>query len=168
MPRAISDQDSSDSQAIDCKKYGPYAGEADVQKYQNVYYQRLRGYPKELTVADAISEFNAMAGCHPIGKNEPPLNVEELLAAIRSISLKDRAKRPWISQRYKRISEEGIVPLGSYIDYRLGVVNHHGYDISEWSIYLNIGLDKYPGDIVGNPTFTAIIRKQYISSSRAR
>ena len=155
-------------QSVNCEKYGPYASEKDFRKYQDVYYQRYRGYPKVLTLDEAVGEFNIMANCHPIGKNQPPLKVEELLAAVRDISKKDKSRESWLPQRYRKISEGGVLPLGSYIDYRIGVSNRDGYDVSEWTIFLRVGLDKYPGDIIGNPSFITLIRKQYISSRRVR
>lgn len=107
------------------------------------YKLRMNGYEENVPVTRAVEDFNRYALCHQQGKTQPPLTVDEFLAAVRDANPAEERIQPWVSKLYRQIAETQFLPKGSFIDYGLGAVNDRGYDISLWSIDLYVGLDRY-------------------------
>src|SRR5438046_396842 len=53
------------------------------------YLLRTRGYPKEVSLGQAVEDFNRRAQSTKIGKTQPPLTVEEVVAAIHDWHIKN-------------------------------------------------------------------------------
>ncbi len=125
------------------------------------------GFPKEISLEEAVAIFNKFAQCSEIGKTQPPLRTEEIIASIRiwvcerDAPFDDKKKA---CEEFKKIAETGKMPKGSFIDSVGGAYNYRGYDIDAWQIYLNIRLDKYRNDLKDVPSFPRLIRLNYISS----
>jgi len=69
----------------------------------------------------AVSRFNDMAALDVIGKDELPLTVDELIAAIRGVSLKEDAAMP--QSYYEALQEIAItrtIPKGWTLDFNNG------------------------------------------------
>ena len=149
-----------------CELYKVFNEDKSINKegYNHQILLRMHGYSAEIPLTQAVDDFNKMAQCHTLGKTQPSLTVEELLAAIRSCNRFEEKTEPWVFETYQKISKTEMLPKGTYIDYGQGYINLNGYDIRAWSIILYVGLDRYPRDIKGNPFYMRFIRRQYISS----
>ncbi len=103
-----------------------------------------RGYRTDISVDDAVKEFNTRAQRDPIGEKQPPLTAEEVIAAIRGW---DREKEPIDGAAYekiKKIADTGRMPRGAFLRFIPGWLAYKGYDIDVWWIDLQIGLEKNP------------------------
>src|SRR4028119_926192 len=128
------------------------------------YLLRTRGYAKAISLAYAVNEFNRRARRTGIGKAQRPLTVEEVLAAIRDWSPEEDPIEPSMFEELQRAAKVGQMPKGAYLSFSSGSVSRNGYDIDAWNIHLRVGLDKYPDDEVGVPTYGVLVRRQYIAS----
>jgi hypothetical protein len=136
-----------------------------ASKEGNKHYKlSMNGYAEEVSVTQAVEDFNRYAQCHQLGKTQPPLTVDEFLAAVRDANPAEEKIQDWVYKIYRQISKTQMMPKGAFIDYGLGAVNDRGYDIQLWSIDLYVGLDKYSRERKGNPFFRHTVRRQYISS----
>ena len=128
------------------------------------YLLRTRGYPEATPLARAVGEFNERAKQTEIGKTQPPLTAEEVLAAVRDWNSKEDPIEPKMFAALQEAAKGGMLPKGAYLSYSSGSLSRNGYDIDAWNIYLQVGLDKYPADLVGVPSYRNLIRRQYIAS----
>lgn len=125
------------------------------------------GFPKEIQLEEAVAVFNKFVQCSEVGKTQPPLRAEEIIASIRDwvcetdAPFEDKKKA---CEEFRKIAETGKMPKGSFIDYGGGRYNYRNYDIDKLEIYLNIRLDKYRNDLKDVPSFPRLIRLNYISS----
>jgi hypothetical protein len=153
-----------------CAVYNPLR-DPNNEELKRKYLVSMKGYPKEVTVREAIGLFNERASCHHIGKSQPPLTEEEFLTAVRDIP-REEPRPSAIEVGYlQKVSEKGILPKGSLIDFGWGIDEKPGYDITYWKIYLRFDLHTHPrvpDDLIDPKSvrhdFT--IRRQYISSKK--
>lgn len=107
-------------------------------------------------LAGAIDDFNAMASKHPIGKSQPPLTQEEVIAAIM---LAEKQQFPEASQRdferFKAIARTKAIPADGEFEILDGLDRGGDFIFDVW--YVRIRLDKGDG---GNYAFT--IRERVI------
>src|SRR5215813_2052828 len=153
-----------------CAAYDPLR-DPNNEVLKRKYLIRLEGYPKEITVREAIKQFNISAGCHHMGKTQPPLTEAEFLTAVRDIP-QEYPRPSAIEEKYlEQASEMGILPEGSLIDFSWGIDEKPGYDMTYWKIHLLFDLHTHPlvpEDLIDPKSvrhaFT--IRRQYISSKK--
>jgi hypothetical protein len=140
------------------------SGSSDSKLSDSENLLRTHGYPKEVPLSQAVNECNRRIQNTRVGKTQPPLTVDEVLAAIRDWSNKEAPIDPKMYNVIQNISKTEIMPKGSYFFFSTGTISYNGYDIDALRIYLRVGLDKYPDDLVGVPVYSRQIRSQYISS----
>lgn len=128
------------------------------------YLLWTRGYPKATSLVQAVDEFNKRAQRTGVGKTQPPLTVDEVLAAIRDWSPKEDPIELPIFEGLQQAAKSGMLPKGAYLRFNSGAYSRNGYDIDAWNVYLQVGLDKYHADLVGVPAYGVLIRRQYIAS----
>jgi hypothetical protein len=130
------------------------------------YNLSIHGYPEDLSILEAVREFNTRAQQDAIGKTQPSLTVPEVVAALLAMdsSSKEMPRREF--EVFQWIAQTGVIPKGSLIRFIPKLVAVNGYDIDVWWIHLQIGLDKYPADLVDAPMYVCRIRTTYISSRR--
>ena len=130
------------------------------------------GYPKEISIDDAVAVFNNFMQCNNRGKSQPPLTADELIAAIRDWDCtkeKDATNKKLCADAWK-ITETGKMPKGSFIDADCGIAkdckvrSYKGYDVNAWEIDLYLWLDKYRRDMKDEPIYSHLIRLKYLSS----
>ena len=121
--------------------------------------------PKEdIAIADAVQQFNERASDDPIGKTQPPLTKEELIAAIRGWMVEEHPHSDIFLKRLQGIAETGMIPKGCYLDFIPGWHGYNGYDYKVWWIDLFVCADK-PGEKVrGSRGYNYRLRAQMISS----
>ncbi len=114
---------------------------------------------KEPSALDrAVEDFNKRAGKDQVGKFEPPLTADEVVAAIRSW---DRTSIPIDDEKFalfEQIAETGHLPIGTTISHTTGWVTR-GFHYQVWWIDVNI-----PTDV--NQGITFRIRARTISSQK--
>lgn len=128
------------------------------------YLLWTRGYPGTTPMARAVEEFNEHAKGTEVGKTQPLLTVEEVLAAVRDWSPNEDPIDPEMFAALQEAARSGTLPKGAYLSFNSGSVSRNGYDIDAWNIYLQVGLNKYPNDLVDVPSYRILIRRQYIAS----
>lgn len=138
---------------------------------KKLYELKNAGYPKEISLNEAVAVFNKFAQCDEPGKAQSPLRAEEVIAALRDYDCKKNSPNDKkICTEFRKIAETGTMPKGALLDYSNGIggysVNrgYDGYDVKTWEIYLYIRLDKYRNDLKDIPQFSHLIRLRYISS----
>jgi len=140
-----------------------HAGSSAPLAIANSELERV-GCPAEVSLARAVRDFNRRAALDSTGRRQPPLRVEEVVAAIRCW---DREEQPVSDSLFKvflTIANTRRLPKGSYIFFIPGVVAINGYDVDAWWIDLRLGLDQYPTDMADMPVIGRRIRTIYITS----
>lgn len=140
-------------------------------------YELIRaGFPKEVSLSEAVDIFNEFTQCDEDGKIQPLLTSDEVVAAIRDWDCqeeKDSADKKVCADVWK-IAETGKMPKGSFFDFDGGMGRtsyargKKGYDVKTWEIYLYIWLDKYRRDMKDEPIYSRLIRLNYLSSKSAK
>lgn len=149
-----------------CEFFDPLR-DPNNERLKRKYLIQIEGYSKEITVREAIEQFNERARCHNVGKTQPPMTETEFLTAVLDIPGED-AKPSAIEKEYlHQVFEKRTLPKGSLIDFSSGLSSPK-YDITYWKIYLRFDLHTHPrvpDDLVDPKSvrhdFT--IRRQYIS-----
>jgi hypothetical protein len=140
------------------------AADSELDPSNPAYLLRTRGFPRDVPLSQAVAEFNARAEKNPVGKTQPPLTAEEVVASIRDWSLKEEPIDPERYREFQAIAKTGTMPKGSYFCFNAGTISRNGYDIDAWHVYLRIKLDVNPDDQVGVPAYSRLIRTKYIDS----
>ncbi len=152
-----------------CKKYDPLNHRDEDYKE---YLRSQHGYPSDISLADAVNQFNQVSQCSEMGKAQPKLTEAEVLAATRDALIGQKKNLdPIVVDSFERISKEQVMPKGSLIDVGTGY-HSPSYRLRYWHIYIFVGLDKYPKyphfDDKTAPNNSYLIRKQFISSEPTR
>jgi len=150
----------------------PHWSEKDRFEWHQEYLRQTRGYKSAIKLALAVAQFNEDAQCHePIGKNQPPLTVQEVLTAVRDINDHNTHFPTLTKKQFEMILKELVMPKGSLLWYDWGYRQNWQdgvLDMHYWKIYLYVELDKYPLDEKVDyrllPKYKHLIRLQYISS----
>ena len=106
----------------------------------------------------AVDEFNKRAGKNPIGKFEPPLTSDEVVAAIRGW---DRASVPIDDEKFalfEQIAATGQLPPGAKLSSNTNWVTR-GFNYQVWWIDLDVMTDVNQG-------YTFRIRSRILSSQK--
>jgi hypothetical protein len=110
----------------------------------------------------AIADFNAQAALDPIGKDQPPLTEEEVLAAIRLAEPSDFPAAPVFTfQAFKQIATTRSLPRDASVDLLTGIDPGNDFVFDVW--YVRIMLPKEEG---GSYSFT--IRNRIIRARPVR
>lgn len=119
---------------------------------------------EDISISDAVQQFNDRASADPIGKTQPSLTKEEVLAAIRGWKVDNHPHSDIFLKRFQKIAETGIIPKGCYLDFIPGWKGYNGYDYTVWWIDLFVGSEK-PGEKVQDSFgYNYRLRAQMISS----
>jgi hypothetical protein len=111
-----------------------------------------------MPLAEAITTFNAKAAQDPIGKEQPPLTEEEVIAAIRWSDL-DRKQLPVSDQEYRafrNIADTRRLPKGSEFEVLTGFEPNQKFVFEAWSV--RIRMPKEDG------TYAFVIRERMVRS----
>jgi hypothetical protein len=162
-------QESQPKVSVPCQFPDPLNPSQDRQELLAYYERRTRGYANDIPIEEAVAQFNLDAQCNDIGKNQPPLTITELLAAVSDAPSQENALPHSRLAIFQRMANTKYLPKGSLIWYEWGH-NQPDAEITYWKIYLYIELDKHPLDekldkkhpLLPN---RLLVRKQYISVS---
>ena len=108
----------------------------------------------------AVETFNQEAAADEIGKTQPPLTEDEVVAAIRGwIPEHTPGVRDDQYARFQEIAESRKLPEGSELTFCPGWTGYRGFQFTVWWIDLTIKTGKKSG-------YTFRIRDQKISSRK--
>lgn len=116
--------------------------------------------PVSNDLAKAIRTFNARAATQALGKTQPPLTQDEVIAAIRWINV-DKSEHGVTEVEYAallKIAETGQLPPGAALEVLTKYEPNDTLVVSVWSVRLRMPHGEYGG------TYAFPIREQRISS----
>jgi hypothetical protein len=90
----------------------------------------------ERSFLSAIGRFNAEAMLNPVGKDQPPLTVDEMVAAIRGWVRKEHAVPDDYYSAFQKSADTLTLPAGARLDFTTGWKNYNGYDFVVWWVDL--------------------------------
>jgi hypothetical protein len=138
------------------------------------------GFANDVPVVEAVAQFNAdthgFGGSEPSGRGQPPLTVDELLAAVWARLVGFRPLPPDVAATYRGIVKTRILPKGSLLDVSRGhAMSRPGGDCKEspvdvhlWKIELYIWLDRFPREVgMESPADPLLVRLQHINAAPA-
>ncbi|MEM7576724.1 MAG: hypothetical protein AAF328_04535 [Planctomycetota bacterium] len=122
--------------------------------------QTATGASADVSLAAMVEAFNAKAADDPTGQGQPPITVDEVVAAIRG----------WIPDlgpdiddatfdRYQQIAETGVVPPGTVLGSMTRWHGYRGFVFQVWWVDLNL-----PSDGEGFHGYTFRLRDIKIAS----
>jgi hypothetical protein len=122
-------------------------------------------------LAEAVEEFNRMAIADPVGKSQPPLTVEEVLAAIQLMELRNVNLPQEGLAEYKLIGKEKSIESVDKIKFiaSWGPLDIDGelYNFEVWWIDLRIQRDGIKDSFGRTPSnFNLRMRERTISSRK--
>jgi hypothetical protein len=89
-------------------------------------------------LADAVKAFNASAAEHPVGKQQPALTEDEVVAALRGW-VRERVEAPdEVYRAFQRIADRRRLPQGASLSVISSWTGFHGYDFEVWWIDLSL------------------------------
>lgn len=110
------------------------------------------------SLADAVGTFNERALKNPIGKEQPPLTEEEVIAAIRWSDL-DRKQLPVSDEEYRafrNIADTRRLPKGSEFEVLTGFEPNQKFVFEAWSVRIRMPKE--------NGSYAFVIRERMIRS----
>lgn len=114
----------------------------------------------EAPLAKAVKDFNEKAKDNVVGKKQPELTVDEVVAAIRGW-IRDRyPSSDDVYASYQKIAATGILPKGAKITFITGWQGFNDFDFDVWWVDLEVPVDR--------GGFVFRIRDQKISSRPAQ
>jgi hypothetical protein len=112
------------------------------------------------SLADAVKSFNVTALQNTIGKEQPPLTEEEVIAAIRWSEL-DREQLPVSDEVYRafrNIADTRRLPKGSEFEVLTGFEPNQKFVFEAWSVRIRMPKE--------NGTYAFVIRERMVRSRR--
>ena len=110
------------------------------------------------SLADAVEAFNEKALQNPIGKEQPPLTEEEVIAAIRWSDL-DRKQLPVSDEEYRafrNIADTRRLPKGSEFEVLTRFEPNEKFVFEAWSVRITMPKEK--------GTYAFVIRERMVRS----
>jgi hypothetical protein len=96
------------------------------------------GPQEERSLREAVAAFNVAAQLDPVGKGQPPLTDEEVIAAIRGWIREKVKASDEVHAAYQKIAETGRLPKEAELDFTTGWIGFRGYDFDVWWIDLTL------------------------------
>jgi hypothetical protein len=106
--------------------------------------QKLHDCYFSMPLAEAVASFNARAGDDPVGKLEPPITEDEVVASIHS-QLPTLNATSQVKAIYNRIARIRRLPKGAALDPIPGYATASGKHYTVWWINLNVMTSKNSG-----------------------
>ena len=108
-----------------------------------------RGYGAEMSIVDAVAEFNTRAMASEIGKAERPLTESEVLAALMIAEPRGRLRTKGEDKSWIGFAKKKVLPRGAYLMFQTSEIfenpiNAGSLEVKMWSISIVFGLDKNP------------------------
>ena len=109
--------------------------------FANADNSRLAGaeFTETTSLSDAVERFNAQVNrISKIGRAQPPLTVDEIVASIRAWDRKRNPIEPGLLAVFDRIAESKSLPADSALMFTSGWVPNQEYEFTVWwvDIYL--------------------------------
>ena len=115
---------------------------------------------KAVSLKKSVADFNQKSLADPIGKSQPPLTEDEVVAAIRGwIPEHTPGVTDDVYNQFQKIAESNELPEGAELSFCPGWSGYRGYSFKVWWIDLSIKTS-------GSAGYTFRIRDQKISSRK--
>lgn len=111
---------------------------------------------KRLLLEEAVDKFNQKSQETKIGKDQPPLTVDEVIAAIRAWDRKKIPASDKVYEAYQKIAESRVLPDKAEFDFMTGFTNDR-FEFDVWWVNLSISTGPKSG-------YGFRIREQILSS----
>jgi hypothetical protein len=111
-------------------------------------------------LVDAVADFNARAMKDQIGRVQPPLTADEVIAAIRGWIRERTPVDEATYQVFQTIADTGTLPIGADLRFITRWRGYNGYDFDVWWVDLTVKKGEKAG-------YTFRIRDQKIASRPA-
>ncbi|MFN3650114.1 MAG: hypothetical protein ACK47B_11095 [Armatimonadota bacterium] len=97
-----------------------------------------------LPLGEAVEAFNRRAAADPVGRTQPPLTEDEVVAAIRGWMRERVEVTDNVFARFQRVAETGRLPEGAEFRFITGWGGFRGFDFEVWwvDLVLRTGPDK--------------------------
>lgn len=112
---------------------------------------------QEVTLDRAVREFNAKAKDNAVGKSQPPLTADEVVAAIRGWIRERDPVKDYMYGEFQKIAQRGALPPQAELSFTTGWHGFNGFDFDVWWVDLTVSDGKGGG-------YTYRIRDQKLSS----
>jgi hypothetical protein len=112
-----------------------------------------------MTLTEAIRIFNLEAQSHPVGKDQPPLTVDEVVAGIRWYDREDAPVTDEEFAEFRKIADTRRFPAGTRFEVLDGFIPGDGYRYTRWSVRVLMPRTAKPGW-----TFAYSIRERTIKA----
>ena len=119
------------------------------------------GHIEVRTLADAVRRFNLKTLSNPVGRTQPPLTDEEVIATIRGWDPSTHPVSEETFNLYQEIAETGKMPHGASLDSIQRWIGYRGFAFEVWWVDLTID----NGDGTG---YSFRIRDRKLSSREVR
>jgi hypothetical protein len=96
------------------------------------------------TLADAVKEFNQKAARNSIGKDQPPLTEDEVVASIRGWDRKRIPVSDRVYIQYQIIADTKMLPDSAKLEYTTRWEGVNGYDFEVW--WVDLSIPTQPGE----------------------
>ena len=109
---------------------------ADIESDPNFYRLRI---DVPTSIEQVVREFNEKAKHHTVGKLQPPITADEVVAAIRRLQQKNCSS--WTDEVFKRflaIADTEEIPEGSELSIITRYIGIRGFEITVWCVDLRI------------------------------
>ncbi len=91
------------------------------------------------SLADAVKDFNARAAKDKTGKDQPPLTVAEVVAAIRGwIRDQTPSATDDVYRAFQKVAMTKQLSEGARLSYCTGWLGYNGYDFDVWWVDLTL------------------------------
>lgn len=117
--------------SVPCKFPDPLnrdRSQQDILADQLEYQRKTRGYPQDVSIEEAVTQFNTDARCNDIGKHQPPLTTDELAAALADVTPQEGSfSKPGLAA-FQEATRRRRLPKGSLIWFDWGY-NQAGIEV---------------------------------------
>ncbi len=93
---------------------------------------------RPVLLADAVAQFNPQAAQDAIGKDQPPLTEDEVIASIRGISRENTPMTDDVYNAFQKILVTGMLPARAKLEFTTGWSGHNGFYFTVWWADLTI------------------------------
>jgi hypothetical protein len=125
----------------------PQAATAESPRGQPTKKGRVAGDVGGQSLADAVQGFNARAKSNPIGKDEPPLTEDEVVAAIRGWIREQSPATDQVYSIYQAIADQRRLPTAAALDFCTSWTGHNAHHFDVWWIDLSIRTPETPNSL---------------------
>jgi hypothetical protein len=98
----------------------------------------LAAWAGEQSLAEGVAAFNVQAKVDEIGKHEPPLTEDEVVAAVRGWVRKRRPVSDAVHDAFQNVAKTGRLPDGAKLSFTTSWLGHNDFHFDVWWVDLHL------------------------------